>query len=148
MSEHDGALWICAADGFRLHAHQVEGIPVGVYCLVGNQLRAVNDRFPTWQNLIPPALRTVTMEDYLPIDSYGTTAAGWTLDGDVLRKPTASDACNYWLNETYLSDAWTLGNEEPAYQIEVVKKSWYKAKMLLRWPQAMAMIMPMNLNNL
>lgn len=145
VSEYNGRRWICTTDGIRLHAH-VTDLPVGTYCIVGNQLRlAPEQKYPKWQEVLPVEPTTVTLEDYKPVEHHDDyTFAAWKIVGTVLTTPAKDRDANYWINESFLKEAWSLpSQEEPEYAKD---NSTYKTPLLLRWPDAMALIMPANLD--
>jgi hypothetical protein len=144
VSEYKGRLWIVAADGIRLHAHAISDVATGTYAIYGNKIRlAAEQEYPNWRDIMPVAPIELDYDCYFLVDSddFGQDEiATWWIDGNVMATPATARAANYGINFQYLHDAWSLCNTEPTYAKAALGN---KEPLLLRWPDAFAMIMPM-----
>ena len=146
VCEYGGRLWLSATDGCSLHAYATNDIPAGTYCMAGNRLRlAANQDYPNWTDVLPEEPTTLGVKAYKRHDGDDNTFALWIVKDGVLTPPNKAKDANYGMNEGYLKAALSLTEEAPEYSKQADKNM---SPLLLRWPNAMALIMPINIEGL
>jgi len=144
VREYNDRTWLVATDGYRLHAYAVD-LPVGVYLMIDNKLRQVDSVFPDWTTVTPNA-KSAQVGEYV-IHADGNAA--WNIDGNVLTKYDPKRIYklneNYRLCESYFKDALSLGGEPKFALAELTEKHPhpYQRIMMITWPDAFTVIMPM-----
>lgn len=141
VTKVDGKAYAVMTDGIRLHAHAVDGIPCGVYCIADNMLRlAPSQEYQDWKKIMPVDPIPMNVDYHLLVDSdeFGLMIATWNVVGNIMATPATREDANYGIDIEYLSDAWTISIDEPTY----AKNADGTKPLLLRWPEAFALIMP------
>ena len=144
VREFAGQLWLVGTDGYRLHAHQIADLEPGVYLMVENKLKKLEDKkFPDWTTAIPKEPKPVLVGEYE--HSYnewaGLSYAIWHKGMGTLSKDCQGEI--YCLNEKYWLDALSYGGEPSFVLGEPIKaQPTYSRRMFIQWADAFACIMP------
>lgn len=145
VREYNGRPWLVATDGYRIHSYAVN-LPVGVYLMVDNQLRQVDSVYPDWTEVVPKVAEPAQVGEYVVL-AHGVAA--WNIEGNVLTKFDPKRIYklneNYRLCASYFKDALSLGGE-PAFALAGFTEKHpepYQRIMVITWPAAFAVIMPM-----
>mgnify|MGYP001009284072 FL=1 len=145
VREYNGRTWLAATDGYRLHIHSTD-LPSGVYLMVDNKLRQVDSKFPDWTEAMPNATEPAQIGEYAIVSD---NCAAWNIDGNTLTKFDSKRIFklkeNYRLCESYFKDALSFGSEPNFALAETTEKQPepYRRRMVIAWPDAFAVIMPM-----
>jgi hypothetical protein len=145
VREYNDRTWLVATDGYRLHAYAVE-LPVGVYLMIDNKLRQVGSVFPDWTTVVPETPEPVAVDEYALLND---ASAAWNfLNGNLVKydpKRIYKLNENYRLRESYFKDALSLGGEPSFALCGITEKhpEAYQRIMMITWPAAFAVIMPM-----
>ena len=149
VCDHAERRWLAATDGFRIHAHTTD-LELGVYLMVDNKLRAVNSKHVNWCGVVPVEPTPVTVGECKEIkypasifDDDVEIAFGWFFNGKKLTK--TGKGTPYRLHPRFWNEALSFG-VDPTFSIGELRQGDtenYMRRMVITWPDAFAVIIPM-----